>query len=188
MVWAGVHSTLKIKSRAWPESVLDFGVNYYLCAVLCSSHVCVLGWWTIVCARDVWGVQLLYVWCHKPFYAMCWTCLNLSVGWINFICLYCFKFCVGADNLLHVLKEKDHGHVIEEEEDDGGGSSEDEIISMCRNNLVQTHKQGRAFYWCMGIQLNTQNFVNKKYMYIVYNMYMYKKIENKSISKRILKS
>jgi hypothetical protein len=32
----------------------------------------------------------------------------------------------------------------------------------------------------------SKNF-GKKIIYIVYNMYMYKKIENKSISKRILK-
>lgn len=40
-------------------------------------------------------------------------------------------------NLLHVLKqEEDHGPMVEEAEDDGGSTSEDEIISMCRNNLV----------------------------------------------------
>lgn len=40
-------------------------------------------------------------------------------------------------NLLHVLKqEEDHGPMVEEAKDDGGSTSEDEIISMCRNNLV----------------------------------------------------
>ena len=39
---------------------------------------------------------------------------------------------------------------------------------------------------CMGIQLYTQIFWQR--VYLVYNMCMYHKIENKSISKRILKS
>lgn len=44
-----------------------------------------------------------------------------------------------VDNLIHVLKqEEDHVPMIEEEEYDGGSTSEDEIISMCRNNLVQS--------------------------------------------------
>ena len=34
-------------------------------------------------------------------------------------------------------QEEDDGHMIEEDQDAGGGSSEDEIISMCRNNLVE---------------------------------------------------
>lgn len=44
-----------------------------------------------------------------------------------------------VDNLIHVLKqEEDHVPMTEEEEYDGGSTSEDEIISMCRNNLVQS--------------------------------------------------
>ena len=46
-----------------------------------------------------------------------------------------FMLCV--DDLVHVLKqEEDDVPMTEEEEYDGGSTSEDEIISMCRNNLV----------------------------------------------------
>ncbi|BAH93913.1 Os07g0458900 [Oryza sativa Japonica Group] len=54
---------------------------------------------------------------------------------------YFKKWCrdnnLDVDNFLHVLKqEEDHGPMVEEAKDDGGSTSEDEIISMCRNNLV----------------------------------------------------
>ncbi len=50
--------------------------------------------------------------------------------------IICILFS-SVDNFLHVLKqEEDHGPMVEEAKDDGGSTSEDEIISMCRNNLV----------------------------------------------------
>ena len=43
-----------------------------------------------------------------------------------------------ADNLVHVFKQEDDHGPMTEEEYDGGSTSEDEIISICRNNLVQS--------------------------------------------------
>jgi len=56
-------------------------------------------------------------------------------------CVCQVELLILFDNFLHVFKqEDDDGHMIEEDQDAGGGSSEDEIISMCRNNLVQAQK------------------------------------------------